>query len=47
MDVISSLRSWPMSWSDESLTCRVAFGSPACEAARDGDRRVRVTGTVP
>src|SRR5450755_783991 len=26
-DVISSLRSWPISWSDESLRCRVASGS--------------------
>ncbi len=44
--MISSLRSRPTSWSDESLTCREASASSR-EAARDGDRRVSVTGTVP
>jgi hypothetical protein len=42
----SSPRSRPTSWPDESLTCRVASGNSR-EAAREGDRRVTVKGTVP
>ena len=46
-DMISSLRSWPTSCPEESLTCRVASGSSRARRRAIGDRRVTVKSAVP